>query len=664
MWIPRNIEPGETDSERKKVLFEVFTSDGLLASGGADPNYEAAAPSYAVGDLKVSYDLGASWTNVTGTPAMQGKAMKYVFDNAEVATSHLPAIAIGLKFSKTNFRDQEFYIPFESEGTLLSGSSSGATFYKTFSTRVITTGTEVGTLANTTGLDQSYHDLVPAAGSLDAYYEADLSSVPGAYASLIDWYGYNDDAPAGGTMIVELYNWNTTSWDQVGTIVDSVGVEIHQQFTATLDHTSNTKIVRWRVRSGPGSSSARLRNDRVLVGCGVVVTAASLGIVNANVKEWQDDPVNILVDGNVPTSVQEWLGDVPATLDLSGYVKVNAKVIGTNVIDFDVFTPRCFLTLARTPVVGELSIDGGQPISGTAFRLPAGLLAFGEIVGALIMVTLNTAAGCAAIIDTYDNSTGDTTLKGNGLMVTPDATSGVRLFVREQPNLTAIDAKLVDASDDMISLIGHGAYHGGVTAYTTDTLTIASTDTPADGSLVDDLLYVYKGAGKGITRRIVGNTGKLINLEPGGWVTALELIGVEGTTRVVTLAFGFSDLGDLPTTGDLAAATATIIAAIPTAAQIRDAILDALLQDHSIVGSVADGIAIAAGLLQGNFFIDQVDNTNPNGQTSARMRVFRSAAAMASITDGGVGEGEFATFLVTTTYVGPNKIATHKVVRQ
>lgn len=100
------------------------------------------------------------------------------------------------------------------------------------------------------------------------------------------------------------------------------------------------------------------------------------------------------------------------------------------------------------------------------------------------------------------------------------------------------------------------------------------------------------------------------------------------------------------------------------ATAIRDAVLDALLSDHAIVGSVADGIAIAAGLLQSNFFIDSTVNTNPNGQTVARMRVFRTSVDAAAATDGGVGEGEFATFDVITTYTGVNKIATHRVVRQ
>ena len=96
---------------------------------------------------------------------------------------------------------------------------------------------------------------------------------------------------------------------------------------------------------------------------------------------------------------------------------------------------------------------------------------------------------------------------------------------------------------------------------------------------------------------------------------------------------------------------------------IVNAILDELLSGHAVIGSVGDGIAIAAGLLQGNFFMDQTNNTDPNGQTAARLRIFRTGGAAAAATNGGSGEGEFATFLVTTTYVGVNKIATHRVVR-
>lgn len=101
----------------------------------------------------------------------------------------------------------------------------------------------------------------------------------------------------------------------------------------------------------------------------------------------------------------------------------------------------------------------------------------------------------------------------------------------------------------------------------------------------------------------------------------------------------------------------------PTPAAIRDAVLNAMLEDHAVVGSVADGIAIAAGLLQGNFYMDNTTH-DANGQTSARLRVWRSAAAMGTPTAGAAGlEGAFAAFTVATSYTAPNKIATHAVTR-
>jgi hypothetical protein len=101
-----------------------------------------------------------------------------------------------------------------------------------------------------------------------------------------------------------------------------------------------------------------------------------------------------------------------------------------------------------------------------------------------------------------------------------------------------------------------------------------------------------------------------------------------------------------------------------TATQVANAVLDDLMTSHSTGGSIGEGIAIASGMLQGNFYMDNVVNTNPNGQTSARIRLFRTGIATAAATPGGIGEGEFATFLITTTYTGPNKIAVHKVVKQ
>lgn len=102
---------------------------------------------------------------------------------------------------------------------------------------------------------------------------------------------------------------------------------------------------------------------------------------------------------------------------------------------------------------------------------------------------------------------------------------------------------------------------------------------------------------------------------------------------------------------------------IATATKARDAILNAVRSGFVGVGTVGEGIAIASSLMQGNFYMDQVTNSS-NGQTAARIRCFHTGAATSAATSGGSGQGEFATFIVTTAYSGPNKITTHRVVQQ
>jgi hypothetical protein len=101
----------------------------------------------------------------------------------------------------------------------------------------------------------------------------------------------------------------------------------------------------------------------------------------------------------------------------------------------------------------------------------------------------------------------------------------------------------------------------------------------------------------------------------------------------------------------------------PTANELRDAVLDAARSGHLTTGTVGEGLAIATSLLQGNTYMDQVVNAF-NGQISARLRCFLTGAAAQAATAGGSGQGEFATFIVTTVYEGPNRVATHRVVQQ
>lgn len=101
----------------------------------------------------------------------------------------------------------------------------------------------------------------------------------------------------------------------------------------------------------------------------------------------------------------------------------------------------------------------------------------------------------------------------------------------------------------------------------------------------------------------------------------------------------------------------------PTTAEISAAILNAARSGFIGTGTIGEGVAIGMAMLQGNILMDKV-HQGPNGQTFARVRCFHSGSAASAATQGGSGEGEFATFIVTTSYTDTNQIASHRVVQQ
>jgi hypothetical protein len=102
--------------------------------------------------------------------------------------------------------------------------------------------------------------------------------------------------------------------------------------------------------------------------------------------------------------------------------------------------------------------------------------------------------------------------------------------------------------------------------------------------------------------------------------------------------------------------------AVPSQNEIRDAILNAARSGFLTGGTIGEGVAIGTAMIQGNFLMDTVTNTT-DGQTVSRVRCFLDGATASAATAGGSSEGEFATFTVTTTYSGPNKVVTHRVVK-
>lgn len=94
-------------------------------------------------------------------------------------------------------------------------------------------------------------------------------------------------------------------------------------------------------------------------------------------------------------------------------------------------------------------------------------------------------------------------------------------------------------------------------------------------------------------------------------------------------------------------ALADKIAGLPD--DIADAIWDALQADHKVLGSFGDLMRRIVAL-QKEFYV--IDNMSHNAQgllTAARIRLFESKAAVLAASDGGSGEGEFATYTFVTT---------------
>jgi len=75
------------------------------------------------------------------------------------------------------------------------------------------------------------------------------------------------------------------------------------------------------------------------------------------------------------------------------------------------------------------------------------------------------------------------------------------------------------------------------------------------------------------------------------------------------------------------------------------------------VGNFLDSIMRIVGLQKENYFIDQMVYNTPGLMTAARVRIFKTKAEVIAATDGGAGEGEFATYAFTSV---PNAIKTER----
>lgn len=136
--------------------------------------------------------------------------------------------------------------------------------------RTITTGTEGNALAQASTLDGQFHNMTDVAGTLDFYYEFDLSAITNAFVTSAAWNGYV--VGVVNTVKVYAYNWGTVSYDQIGSIAGIAGTVVSvDEWDLTSAHIgTGGNLGKIRIRfAATGLTSATVKTDRILLGYGV-----------------------------------------------------------------------------------------------------------------------------------------------------------------------------------------------------------------------------------------------------------------------------------------------------------------------------------------------------------------------------------------------------------
>ncbi len=299
------------------------------------------------------------------------------------------------------------------------------------------------------------------------------------------------------------------------------------------------------------------------------------------------------------------------------------------------------ITAASNILLGEGLAQGGTATTVTLQSNESATTNFYK--GVWIHIISGTGQGQARLVTAYDGTTKIATVD-TSWATNPDATSAYAFLTGAD---VTTGASLVTTNVNVVQ------WQGG-------------TPNPLSGGNVQADVEQWKtatpaalDAGGNVPADVQEWEGQVPAALSSGFVQAAAQAISSTSTAAIASALLDTALTGHTTAGTVGAALNNV----PTTAQIATAVLDAARSGHVVLGSIGEGIALATSLLQGNFFVDNVTNTD-NGQTAARIRCFHTGAAAGAATAGGVGEGEFATFLVTTAYSGPNKMTSHRVVQQ
>ncbi len=120
--------------------------------------------------------------------------------------------------------------------------------------------------------------------------------------------------------------------------------------------------------------------------------------------------------------------------------------------------------------------------------------------------------------------------------------------------------------------------------------------------------------------------------------------GPNDVYNVTVEQVGGTDAGGLPVGYEL-----QLRPDVTLPAEVADAVWNTMQTDHHVLGSFGDLMRRIVALQKENYVIDNMVH-NPQGlMTNARIRLFENKDDVLAATDGGVGEGEFATYDFVTT---------------
>lgn len=321
-------------------------------------------------------------------------------------------------------------------------SVAGASTNIPFTSYVLTTGTQtVGTVANVTAQDATYHTHTDVAGAMNLYYEANIGA--GGVPSTATWRGYLQSG--NDSLEVYGYDWATSGWIRVGTIVGTAGATV-QTLTFSLFSTmvglgADAGKVRLRFTDGAFTlTSATFATDQLLATFTRGVEGYEGGAI------WYDDE-------NVNTNTVVGIDGTPQN-PVSSFAALDALLTATRLHKVEV---------APGSTLSPTGAQNGRVFSGVGWNLALSGRQYNDctIIGAKISGN-SSGSGNAFVACYYDAA----------VQLGPCRMSGCGLGAGTMTIASAGDYQLDDcrsrvpgASTPVIDFSAYGATNMGIRNY-------------------------------------------------------------------------------------------------------------------------------------------------------------------------------------------------------